>query len=74
MKIKNNSAIMEDDIVGSPMQMMNNLIGANDIVLLSLMRGYKIAEAAGEIGISNSLQDRVLAHQKHRWMLNATVK
>jgi DNA-binding ferritin-like protein len=38
------------------------------------MQGYKIAEAAGEIGVSNFLQDRIIAHQKHGWMIKATLK
>jgi len=54
--------------------MISNLMAANDVVILSLMQAYKIAEDAGEIGISNFLQDRVIAHQKHRWMLKATLK
>jgi DNA-binding ferritin-like protein len=47
---------------------------ANNVVLLSLMKAYKIAEDAGEIGVSNFLQDRVIAHQKHGWMLKSTLK
>jgi starvation-inducible DNA-binding protein len=74
MKLKQYSTISEDDIVVPPLQMISNLVQANDVVLLSLMQGYKIAEAAGEIGVSNFLQDRVVAHQKHRWMLKATLK
>ena len=35
---------------------------------------YKEAEAATEIGVSNFIQDRVMAHQKHGWMLKATTK
>jgi DNA-binding ferritin-like protein len=38
------------------------------------MQAYKIAEDSGEIGVSNFLQDRVIAHQKHGWMLKATAK
>ena len=47
---------------------------ADSIVILSLMQGYRIAEAAGEIGVSNFLQDRIIAHQKHGWMIKATLK
>jgi DNA-binding ferritin-like protein len=38
------------------------------------MMAYKIAEEAGEIGVSNFLQDRVIQHQKHGWMLKSTLK
>jgi starvation-inducible DNA-binding protein len=72
--IKDYSTIQEDDIVVGAMQMIKNLSDANNVVLLSLMKAYKIAEDAGEIGVSNFLQDRVIAHQKHGWMLKATLK
>jgi len=74
MKLKQYSTVSEDDTIVPPLQMISNLVQANDVVLLSLMQGYKIAEAAGEIGVSNFLQDRVVAHQKHRWMLKSTLK
>ena len=74
MKVKNYSTVQEDDTVVGAMQMIRNLLDANNVVLLSLMKAYKIAEDAGEIGVSNFLQDRVIAHQKHGWMLKATLK
>lgn len=74
MKLKQYSSVVDEDIVPDSTQMISNLLAANDVVLLSLMQAYKIAEAAGEIGVSNFLQDRVIAHQKHRWMLKATLK
>ena len=74
MKVKQYSSVDEDDTVVDSLQMINNLLTANDVLILSLMQAYKIAEAAGEIGVSNFLQDRVIAHQKHRWMLKATLK
>ena len=74
IKVKQSSSVAEDDTVVDSIQMISNLLTANDVVILSLMQAYKIAEAAGEIGVSNFLQDRVIAHQKHRWMLKATLK
>jgi starvation-inducible DNA-binding protein len=74
MKVKQYSSVIEEDTVLDSTQMISNLMAANDVVILSLMQAYKIAEDAGEIGISNFLQDRVIAHQKHRWMLKATLK
>jgi starvation-inducible DNA-binding protein len=72
--IKDYSTIQEDDIVVGAMQMIKNLSDANNVVLLTLMMAYKIAEEAGEIGVSNFLQDRVIQHQKHGWMLKSTLK
>jgi starvation-inducible DNA-binding protein len=74
MKLKQYSSISEDDTVVGSTQMISNLLAANDVVLLTLMQAYKLAEAAGELGASNFLQDRITAHQKHRWMLKASLK
>jgi starvation-inducible DNA-binding protein len=74
MKLYNMSTVQQDDTVVGAIQMIRNLSDANNVVLLSLMKAYKIAEDAGEIGVSNFLQDRVIAHQKHGWMLKATLK
>ena len=74
MKLYNLSTVQQDDTVVGAMQMIRNLSDANNVVLLSLMKAYKIAEDAGEIGVSNFLQDRVIAHQKHGWMLKSTLK
>ena len=46
----------------------------NDAIIAALMIGYKVAEEAGEIGISNKLQDRILIHQKHGWMFRSIIK
>jgi DNA-binding ferritin-like protein len=43
-------------------------------VIATLMRAYKDAEDESELGVSNYLQDRIQAHQKHGWMLKATIK
>ena len=51
--------------------MANRLLDANNLVLASLMMAYKDAEAATELGLSNFLQDRIAAHQKHGWMLKS---
>jgi DNA-binding ferritin-like protein len=50
------------------------LLDANNLVLASLMMAYQEAEQATEIGLSNFLQDRVAAHQKHGWMLKSITK
>jgi DNA-binding ferritin-like protein len=47
---------------------------ANSMVLASLMLSYRDADNASELGLANFLQDRIAAHQKHAWMLKATLK
>jgi len=73
-ELKSYSMISEDEDVVSAMSMMNRLLDANNLVLASLMMAYQAAEQATEIGLSNFLQDRVAAHQKHGWMLKSTTK
>jgi starvation-inducible DNA-binding protein len=50
------------------------LISANNMVLITLMKAYQAAEAASEVGLSNFLQDRIDTHNKHGWMLKSTAK
>ena len=73
-ELKLYSMISEDEDVVSAMSMMNRLLDANNLVLASLMMAYQAAEQATEIGLSNFLQDRVAAHQKHGWMLKSITK
>jgi starvation-inducible DNA-binding protein len=58
----------------SPEEYFSKLLDSNNLVLASLMMAYKDAEAATEIGISNFIQDRIMIHQKHGWMLKAITK
>jgi len=74
MELKSYSMLSEDEEAVSAMSMVNRLLDANNLVLASLMMAYKDAEAATELGLSNFLQDRIGAHQKHGWMLKATTK
>jgi starvation-inducible DNA-binding protein len=74
IEVIKDSKIPEETKIPIAIDMIRNLIVINDTVILSLMQAYKIAEDSGEIGVSNFLQDRVIAHQKHGWMLKATAK
>ena len=68
------ASVTEETNVVSSMGIFTSLENSNNTVLVSLMRAYKLSEAAGELGLSNYLQDRIAAHQKHAWMLKATLK
>jgi len=56
------------------MDMLNDLLMTNNLVLVSLMRAYQLADDADELGLANFIQDRIDVHQKHGWMLKATLK
>jgi starvation-inducible DNA-binding protein len=68
------SIIKDDDTVPEAMEMMRRLRDDNEMLLDALRVCYQTAEDVRQIGISNYLQDRVQAHEKHGWMLNSIVK
>lgn len=53
--------------------MLSDLMTANQLVLASLMRAYDLADSNKEFGLANYLQDRMMAHKKHAWMLRSTL-
>lgn len=65
---------LQDADPSAPMDMFNDLLMANNLVLVSLMRAYQLADDADELGLANFIQDRIDIHQKHGWMLKATLK
>lgn len=54
--------------------MVGMAMADNETVMDTIRNAYKAAEDAGEIGLSNFLQDRLDIHKKHAWMLRATAK
>jgi starvation-inducible DNA-binding protein len=52
-------------------EMFRTLMSDNQMTIISLMQAYQKADAQTELGVSNFLQDRIAAHQKHGWMLKA---
>ena len=73
-QLKSLSMISEDEEAVSAMSMVSSLLDANNLTLSSLMMAYRAADSATELGLANFLQDRIAAHQKHGWMLKATLK
>ncbi|NBX51726.1 DNA starvation/stationary phase protection protein, partial [bacterium] len=59
------------DNVTSPAVMVSMLLADNQKVINELKMAYSLAEAVDRLGISNFLQDRLGAHEKHQWMLQA---
>ena len=73
-ELMSHAMVSENTGTYSDHEHLTRLLDANNLVLASLLMAYKEAEAATEIGVSNFIQDRVMAHQKHGWMLKATTK
>lgn len=66
--------IVEDTTIPQPLEMMRKLLSDNDIVMEGLVQAYMSADAVGELGLANFLQDRLDVHKKHRWMLKSITK
>jgi len=68
------SKIDEGESIPDAKTMLVNLKKDNDKLLAILLQAYNVAEKDGSIGISNHLQTRLEAHEKHGWMLRAITK
>ena len=73
-RFKELTTIEETDDVPDARTMMTRLLQENNILRASLLTAYKTADTTGEVGISNFLQDRIQAHEKHSWMLRSILK
>ena len=70
-QLVNISSIAEETDVRAVPELFSILQSDNQKVIISLMQAYQKAEAQTELGVSNFLQDRITAHQKHGWMLKS---
>lgn len=64
----------EEENIPSAREMLVKLRQDNDKYLAQLIKAYNEAETASEFGVSNHLQDRIQAHEKHAWMLRSITK
>lgn len=58
----------------SAQQMMQMAMIDNSKIMFAIAECDKLANEAGEIGLSNFLQGRHEIHRRHQWMLRATAK
>ena len=68
------ATIKEQPSIPSAESMLMELVSDNYKVIISLTAAYNTAEEEKRFGISNFLQDRITAHDKHKWMLTAFSK
>jgi len=73
-RFKELSTIEDELSVPKALVMIARLNGDNQRLLIVLNEAYRIAEAADKFGISNAIQDRITAHEKHGWMLRSFTK
>lgn len=65
------SMITEDTTVPTVDFMFQNLVADNDTLLTTLYEAHKAADAVGNYGITNHLEDMITATQKRGWMLRS---
>jgi starvation-inducible DNA-binding protein len=70
-RYKELSQVQDADSVPSTVIMFNALYNDNQTVKSSLIKAYEKAEELKQYGISNYLQDRIQAHEKHAWMIRS---
>jgi starvation-inducible DNA-binding protein len=68
------STIEDELTVPKGIVMIARLYSDNQRVLATLTDAYRMAESAGKLGVSNAIQDRITAHEKHGWMLRSFTK
>jgi starvation-inducible DNA-binding protein len=68
------STIEDELTVPKGIVMIARLYADNQRVLATLTDAYRMAESAGNYGVSNALQDRITIHEKHGWMLRSFTK
>jgi len=68
------SQIQDEVNVPDAHGMFTKLEDDNKKIITSLKIAQKTAEQVGSVGIANFLQDRIDIHEKHGWMMRATIK
>jgi starvation-inducible DNA-binding protein len=69
------ATIKDSAIYGNSIpSMIEDLITANAAVIEALNSAHKLADAEGNRGLVNLLEERLDIHAKHAWMLRATSK
>lgn len=68
-------SVVDDQINIPSAKAMAVELGSDNVKLLAeLNKAYRMAESSNKLGLSNFLQDRLTAHEKHGWMLRSMVK
>ena len=66
--------ISDETNIPSPHFMFIKLASVNDILISELYDIRNLADSMGQYGLVNFLEDRIVYHEKMRWMLNPITK
>jgi starvation-inducible DNA-binding protein len=74
-ELASTTTVKESNIFGVDVSgMLADLIDANVSVIEALNTAHKLADADGNRGLVNLIEERLDVHAKHAWMLRATSK
>ena len=65
------SRIEDETMIPESNQMFKRLANDNDILIGQLYMARESADSLGEFGVVNYIEERISAHEKHRWMLRS---
>lgn len=68
------TSVKDELLVPETQEMLAKLLSDNNRVIESLQKAYKSAEEGLHIGLTNFIQDRVMAHNKIGWKLESSMK
>jgi starvation-inducible DNA-binding protein len=68
------TTIEEANNIPDSLVMISKLAADNERVIASITAAYELCEKHKHYAVSNMLQDRLTAHQKHGWMLRSFIK
>jgi starvation-inducible DNA-binding protein len=68
------SEIGDVDVEGNSTKLLDIIYDNTETMLEVLKSLYDAAESAGELGLSNYVQDRMVIHRKFCWMLKSTLE
>ncbi|MEI9902559.1 MAG: DNA starvation/stationary phase protection protein [Asticcacaulis sp.] len=69
----NLTSIKDGDPSKSSADMVKDLIDGHEVTVATLKKTAEIADKAGDISTADLCTQRITAHEKHRWMLKATL-
>lgn len=68
-------SVIDEEVTVPPKDVMvAELLSDGEIMVDLLKKIFRMSENAGEYGISDFIAARIDAHQKHNWMLRASLK
>ena len=69
----NLTSIKDGDPNAASPDMVKDLIAGHEATIATLKKAAELADEAGDISTNDLCTQRITAHEKHRWMLKATL-